>query len=54
MSADRNTLTIEDFAAQMATPEATPEVKAFEQLATIEDPTEVSNAISAALTWGWY
>lgn len=54
MSADKNLLTINEFSAMLATkPEATAEVKAFEQLATIDSPAKVEQAIDAALAWGW-
>ena len=54
MSADKNILTIDEFSAMLASkPEATPEVKAFEQLTTIESPAKVEQAIDAALAWGW-
>lgn len=55
MSADKNLLTIDEFSAMLATkPAATPEVKAFEQLAKIESPAKVEQAIDSALTWGWW
>ena len=54
MSADKNVLTIDEFSAMLANqPEATPEVKAFEQLTTIESPAKVAKAIDAAAFWGW-
>lgn len=55
MSADKNVLTIDEFSALLATqPEATPEIKAFGQLAAIASPAKVEQAIDAAASWGWW
>ncbi|MCC7358069.1 MAG: hypothetical protein IT317_01230 [Anaerolineales bacterium] len=54
MSADRNTLSIEEFSTQFSQPQATPEVQAFSQLAQIETPAQVQQAIDVATTWGWW
>lgn len=55
MSADKNVLTIDEFSALLATkPEATPEIKAFGQLAGIESPAKVEKAIEVAAGWGWW
>ncbi len=54
MSADKNLMTIDEFSAMLAAqPEATPEVKAFEKLATIESPAKVKVALNSAAFWGW-
>jgi len=48
------TLTIEEFSALLTDqPEAAPEIKAFGQLANIETPRQVEQAIDSALAWGW-
>lgn len=53
MSADRNTLSIEEFSAQFSQPQAAPEVQAFSKLAEIETPAKVQQAIDVAVSWGW-
>ncbi len=55
MKNEKTPLTIEEFSAQLGNQrESTPEIKAFGQLATIESPVKVEQAIDGALSWGWF
>jgi hypothetical protein len=47
-------LTIEEFSAQLAKPESTPEIQAFGQLTTIASPAKVEQALAPASSWGWW
>ena len=52
---DKATLTIEEFSSLLAaTPESTPEIKAFGRLTTIASPAKVEEAIDTATAWGWW
>ena len=52
---NKATLTIEEFSSLLAaTPESTPEIKAFGQLRTIESPAKVGEALIPAGAWGWH
>jgi hypothetical protein len=55
MTTDKAPVTIEEFSALLADRlESTPEIQPFAQLATIESPAKVGEALTEAGTWGWW
>ena len=55
MTTEKATLTIAEFSTLLSEhPAAAPEIKAFGQLATIQTPAQVEEAISEAMSWGWH